>query len=162
MLCRQRNRWHRGLIETLVRHRGMIGRRRYGIVGLLGMPYFMLFEALGPLIETLGYLVAIASLALGLIDGSVALMLLVLSLTYGLVLSFGALIVEEHAFRRYRSWRCVARMVVAAVIENFGYRQVSNFVRAWSFVTLLRKPPNRWGEMQRTGFATTPASPPTV
>jgi cellulose synthase/poly-beta-1,6-N-acetylglucosamine synthase-like glycosyltransferase len=160
MLCRQRNRWHRGLIETLIRHRGMIGRRRYGIVGLVGMPYFVLFEALGPLIETFGYAVAIASLALGLINGSVALMLLVLSLTYGLVLSFGALIVEEHAFRRYKSWRCVGRMVVAAVVENFGYRQASNFVRAWAFVTLLRGSTNGWGEMQRTGFGSTPISAP--
>jgi cellulose synthase/poly-beta-1,6-N-acetylglucosamine synthase-like glycosyltransferase len=157
VLCRQRNRWHRGLLETLIRHRGMIGRRRYGIVGLVGMPYFVLFEALGPLIETLGYAIAIASLALGLMNGSVALMLLVLSLTYGLVLSFGALIVEEHAFRRYRSWRCVGRMVLAAVVENFGYRQISNFVRAWSFVTLLRRSENHWGEMQRTGFTTKPA-----
>jgi cellulose synthase/poly-beta-1,6-N-acetylglucosamine synthase-like glycosyltransferase len=160
MLCRQRNRWHRGLIETLIRHRGMLGRRRYGIVGLVGMPYFVLFEALGPLVETFGYAVAAVSLALGLIDGSVALMLLILSLTYGLVLSFGALIVEEHAFRRYRSWRCVGRMVVAAVVENFGYRQASNFVRAWAFVTLLRRPSNRWGEMQRTGFETSPISAP--
>jgi hypothetical protein len=76
------------------------------------------------------------------------------------VLSFGALIVEEHAFRRYRSWRCVGRMVVAAVVENFGYRQASNFVRAWAFVTILRRPSNRWGEMQRTGFETRPISAP--
>jgi cellulose synthase/poly-beta-1,6-N-acetylglucosamine synthase-like glycosyltransferase len=160
MLCRQRNRWHRGLIETLIRHRGMIGRRRYGIVGLVGMPYFVVFEALGPLVETFGYGIAIASLALGLINGSVALMLLVLSLTYGLVLSFGALIVEEHAFRRYRSWRCVGRMVVAAVVENFGYRQAGNFVRAWAIVTLLRGSSNGWGEMQRTGFDSRPVSAP--
>jgi cellulose synthase/poly-beta-1,6-N-acetylglucosamine synthase-like glycosyltransferase len=159
-LCRQRNRWHRGLLETLVRHRGMIGRPRYGIVGIVGMPYFVLFEALGPLIETLGYAVAIVSLALGLLNASLAVMLLVLSLSYGLVLSFGALIVEEHAFRRYRSWRCVGRMVVAAIVENFGYRQVGNFVRAWAFVTLLRRPKNRWGEMHRAGFEPAPAPTP--
>jgi cellulose synthase/poly-beta-1,6-N-acetylglucosamine synthase-like glycosyltransferase len=162
ILCRQRNRWHRGLLETLARHRGMIFRPRYGIVGMLGMPYFAIFEALGPLIETTGYLVAAGSLALGLLDPYLALMLLVLSLTYGLVLSFGALIVEEHAFRRYRSWRCVGRMVFAAVVENFGYRQASNFVRAWSFVTLVRGSGNGWGEMARSGFGSPviPAPPP--
>jgi hypothetical protein len=58
----------------------------------------------------------------------------------------------EHAFRRYRSWRCVGRMVFAAVVENFGYRQASNVVRAWAFVTLLRGSANHWGEMSRTGF----------
>jgi cellulose synthase/poly-beta-1,6-N-acetylglucosamine synthase-like glycosyltransferase len=153
-LCRQRNRWHRGLIETLVRHRAMIGRRRYGVVGLFAMPYFVVFEALGPLIETFGYTVAVTSVALGLLDGSVALLLLLLSFSYGLVLSFGALIVEEHAFRRYRSWRCVGQMAVAAVVENFGYRQAGSFVRAWAFVSLIRGPRDRWGQSQRVGFGT--------
>ena len=162
MLCRQRNRWHRGLLETLGRHRGMIFRPRYGIVGMLGMPYFAIFEALGPLVETIGYFVAGGSLMLGLLDPEIALTLLVLSLSYGLVLSFGALIVEEHAFRRYRSWRCVGRMVVAAAAENFGYRQASNFVRAWSFVTLRRRSRNRWGEMPRSGFAPPVVAPPAI
>jgi cellulose synthase/poly-beta-1,6-N-acetylglucosamine synthase-like glycosyltransferase len=151
-LCRQRNRWHRGLVETLYRHRSMIGRRRYGVVGVFAMPYYVLFEALGPVIEVFGYSVAVTSVALGLIDGSVALLLLLLSFSYGLVLSFGALIVEEHAFRRYRSWRCVGQLVVAAVVENFGYRQTFSFVRAWAFVSLIRAPRNHWGEMHRVGF----------
>jgi cellulose synthase/poly-beta-1,6-N-acetylglucosamine synthase-like glycosyltransferase len=161
VLCRQRNRWHRGLIETLWRHRGMIGRRRYGAVGLLGMPYFVLFEAMGPLVETTGYVIAAVSLALGLVNTSIALMLLVLSLTYGLVLSFGALIVEEHAFRRYRSWRCVGRMVAAAIVENFGYRQIGNFVRAWAFISMARRgKKHQWGEMTRAGFAPVVVEPP--
>ena len=54
-LARQRDRWQRGLLETLARHRGMIGRRRYGRVGLVGLPYLVLFEALGPLLEALAY-----------------------------------------------------------------------------------------------------------
>jgi hypothetical protein len=78
------------------------------------------------------------------------------------VLSFGALIVEEHAFRRYRSWRCVGRMVVAAGVENFGYRQASNVVRAWSFVTLRPGSRNRWGEMARTGFGPPVVAPPAI
>ena len=53
-LCRQRNRWHRGLIETLWRHRSMFLRPRYGVVGLVALPYFLLFEALGPIVEIVG------------------------------------------------------------------------------------------------------------
>jgi hypothetical protein len=53
-------------------------------------------------------------------------------------------------------------MVFAAVVENFGYRQASNFVRAWSFVTLVRGSGNGWGEMARSGFGSpvVPAPPP--
>jgi len=162
VLFRQRNRWHRGLIETLLRHRGMVGRRRYGVIGLFALPYFVLFEALGPLLETLGYLVVVVSLILGEVDPTIALLMLALSLTYGLVLSFGALLIEEHAFRRYRSWRCALRLAVAAVAENFGYRQISSLVRAWAFVTLFRRGGHSWGEMTRGGFAPAAIPEPTT
>ena len=81
------------------------------LVGLLAMPYYVVFEPLAPLIETIGYAVAVTSFALGLVDGSVVVLLFILSFSYGLVLSFGALIVEEHAFRRYRRWRDIGRLV---------------------------------------------------
>jgi cellulose synthase/poly-beta-1,6-N-acetylglucosamine synthase-like glycosyltransferase len=151
VLFRQRNRWHRGLVETLLRHRGMIGRRRYGPIGLFAMPYFAFFEAAGPLLEAIGYVVTIASLLIGVIDPLFAAVLFGLATSYGLVLSFGALLIEDRAFRRYRSWRCVGRMVVAAVVENFGYRQLASFVRAYAFVTLVRGR-SGWGEMTRAGF----------
>jgi hypothetical protein len=51
-------------------------------------------------------------------------------------------------------------MIFAAVVENFGYRQVGNFVRAWAFVTLFRGAGNHWGEMSRSGFSPTIVPPP--
>ncbi len=160
VLARQRDRWHRGLIEVLWRHRSMIGRRRYGVVGLVALPYFLVFEAAGPVIEVAGYAATVAALLLGVIDTSFALALLILSLTYGLVLSFGALVIEERAFRRYRSRTCMARMVAAAFAENFGYRQWHSLIRARAFVTLARGA--GWGDMTRRRFdgAVGDASPP--
>ncbi len=102
------------------------------------------------MIEVLGYAAAVIALALGVVDARIAIALMVLSLTYGLVLSFGALLIEDRAYRRYRSWRCVAHMIGAAVVENFGYRQWHSAVRARSFVTLARGA--GWGEMTRTRF----------
>jgi cellulose synthase/poly-beta-1,6-N-acetylglucosamine synthase-like glycosyltransferase len=152
-LCRQRNRWHRGLVETLWRHRAMLLRPRYGVVGLVALPYFVLFEAIGPIIEIVGTLSVILALGLGRLDPHVALLFFALALSYGLVLSFGALLAEEHAFRRYRRWRCLARLAAAAVLENFGYRQFLSLVRVWSIVTLARRRGRRdWGQMSRVGF----------
>ena len=54
-LVRQRDRWQRGLIEMIARHRQMLLRPRYGRIGCLAMPYFIVFELLGPTIECFGY-----------------------------------------------------------------------------------------------------------
>ena len=41
-------------MDTLVRHRKMLFNPRYGTVGLLAMPYFFLFEFLGPVDRATG------------------------------------------------------------------------------------------------------------
>jgi hypothetical protein len=41
-------RWHIGLLDNLRIHRRMLGRRRYGAVGLLSLPYTVLVEVMGP------------------------------------------------------------------------------------------------------------------
>jgi cellulose synthase/poly-beta-1,6-N-acetylglucosamine synthase-like glycosyltransferase len=157
VLARQRNRWHRGLIEVLRKHRKMAFNHRYGVVGLFAIPYFVIFEALGPIVELVGYVNVVLSLVFGWVSPAVAFAFFALAVLYGMVLSFGALLVEEHAFRRYRSWRCTGRLMVAAFLENLGYRQLGTLMRVAAFGSLLRGR-RHWGEMPRAGY--TPAAHP--
>ena len=121
---RQRDRWQRGLIEMIARHRDMLLRPRYGRIGWVAMPYFILFELLGPTIECFGYAMFVLALALGMVSLPFALAFLAVSLTYGLVLSFLVILMEERAFRRYPGWSDLMRLTLCAVVENFGYRQL--------------------------------------
>jgi hypothetical protein len=73
-----------------------------------------------------------------------------------MALSFGALLVEERAFQRYRSWRCFGRLVLAAGIENLGYRQWYALIRVHASWRQLKRRPQSWGDMARSGFS--PAS----
>jgi cellulose synthase/poly-beta-1,6-N-acetylglucosamine synthase-like glycosyltransferase len=157
VLVRQRDRWQRGLMEMLWKHRGMIGRPRYGRIGLFATPYFVLFEMLGPTVEVLGYVAVAASAALGLISPMFTALLLGLSVSYGLVLSFATIMMEERAFRRYPGWRCLRRLTGAAIFENVGYRQLMAVVRMRAWWTLFRRKAH-WGEMTRAGFET-PSTP---
>jgi cellulose synthase/poly-beta-1,6-N-acetylglucosamine synthase-like glycosyltransferase len=151
----QRDRWQRGLIEMMVRHRGMIGRRRYGGVGLVAIPYFILFELLGPVIEVLGYLGCVAAISVGAISVQFALALLGFAVLFGLVISFSVLLMEERAFRRYPDWRDLRRLVIAAFVENLGYRQLNSLIRVRAYWTLWRS--KGWGEMTRVGLETAKA-----
>jgi cellulose synthase/poly-beta-1,6-N-acetylglucosamine synthase-like glycosyltransferase len=154
----QRDRWQRGLLQVLWRYRDMIGRRRYGSVGLFALPYFFAFEAIGPLVEVAGYAVITISLALGWLPLALALAFFGVAVVLGIAFSFGALLVEERAFQRYRRWRCFGRLVLAAAIENLGYRQWYALIRVRATWAQLRGREQHWGEMARSGF--NPASAP--
>jgi cellulose synthase/poly-beta-1,6-N-acetylglucosamine synthase-like glycosyltransferase len=53
-LARQRNRWHRGLLESLSLHRSMWFEPGYGAAGLIGMPYQLVFVAFSPVLQLVG------------------------------------------------------------------------------------------------------------
>lgn len=159
-LIRQRDRWQRGLIQMLFRHRRMILNPRYGRVGLLALPYFLIFEMLGPNIEVLGYAAFIASVALGIAPLSYTLAFIALAVLVGLLFTVSSLLVEERSYQRYPGWRDLRRLAVSAVAENIGYRQLLALVRARSWWTLARKA--GWGLMERSGFGPPPVSPPPV
>lgn len=150
-LMRQRDRWQRGLIEMIARHRTMLFRPRFGRIGCVAVPYFLVFEVLGPTIECIGYALFVVAVALGIIPLAFALAFLAIALTYGLVLSFLVILMEERAFRRYPGWTDLIRLAVCAVIENIGYRQLLAVVRMRAWYTLARGK-QHWGEMTRKGF----------
>jgi len=151
VLRRQRDRWHRGLIETLVRHRRMLFNPRYGTVGLIAMPYFFVFELLGPVIELVGYVAFVAGVALGVINGPFALAFFLAAVGLGVLLSTAAVFLEELRLERYpRSWDLI-KLTLYGVLENFGYRQLNTLWRTMAIVSFLRNNTD-WGAMERKGF----------
>ncbi|MED3562059.1 glycosyltransferase family 2 protein, partial [Bacillus xiapuensis] len=65
ILRRQRRRWHRGLFESLWTHRKLTFNPKYGMIGLISIPYFWIVEFFGPIIEFLGYIFMILCLFFG-------------------------------------------------------------------------------------------------
>lgn len=92
---KQRNRWQRGLVDILSYHRIMIGNPKYKQAGIIGTPYFFLFEMFGPLIEIQGIFALIISGALGLLSLNIVLLLMLTSIGLGITLSLFALLVTE-------------------------------------------------------------------
>ncbi|MDH3297867.1 MAG: glycosyltransferase family 2 protein [Gemmatimonadota bacterium] len=150
-LGRQRERWHRGLILTMLRHRSMLLNPRYGTVGMVMMPFFFFGEMLAPVVELVGYLLTGFGLYFGLIDQQMALLFLAAALGYGMMLTVWAVILEEVTFRAYTRDSDFARMLLFAFLEPFGYRQLTVAWRLRSFWSVLRGR-TQWGEMRRTGF----------
>jgi cellulose synthase/poly-beta-1,6-N-acetylglucosamine synthase-like glycosyltransferase len=157
ILGRQRNRWHRGLLDTLLIHRSMMFKRRFGVIGLFSMPYYLFFELLGPVIETLGYVFVVSSYLFGLVHLRILALFFVVAIIYGMLFSVGAVLLEEISFHRYPRARDLFKLIVFAVLENFGYRQLTVLWRIkglWDYFRGVKT----WGTMQRTGFVTAPQS----
>jgi len=151
MLRRQRKRWHRGLVRSLWRHKRMILNPRYGNVGMIATPYFVLFELLGPFIEIVGYAAVVLSLLMGILSTTFFLLFLTVSLLYGVFLSIAAVLLEEISFRRYPSWMDLTKLIVFAILENFGQRQMLSLFKIEAFWQVFRKQ-RAWGRMERSGF----------
>ncbi len=153
LLHRQRNRWQRGLLEGLMFNRDMVGRRRYGTLGLFALPYNLVFEAIGPLIECSGYLAILVTAALGLLSVQHFVLFTLLAFAYGVFLSVSAVFLEELRMKRYPGVGDIARLLLFTVLENFGYRQLLALWRVQATFDYLRKK-SGWGEMRRKGYET--------
>ncbi|GAB6090610.1 glycosyltransferase family 2 protein [Spirochaeta dissipatitropha] len=150
-LLKQRDRWNRGLIEILLFHRRLFMNPRYRNVGMLAVPYFFIFEMLGPFLETLGYAAVIVSLIFGFFNPVILLALFAVSICYGIVISTSALLMADGAVISFRK-RELALLLLFTIIENFGYRQIIAVQRAWSYIAYLFRNPG-WQKMERKGFS---------
>lgn len=131
-LRQQRMRWQVALAESLARNRGLAGR---GAVGKLAYPFFLFFECYGPAVEVAAYGLMTALLLLHLVPGMVFVAFIALVFSLGFMVSMSTLLLEEMSFRLYPRWSQSARLAIAAIVENLGYRQLVAF---WRLDALLR------------------------
>lgn len=150
VLGTQRERWHRGLIATIVTHRSMMFNPRYGVIGMVAFPFYALGEMLAPVVEAAGYLLLLLSFLLGVLETDVALLFFGVSLGYAFLLSLWAVLLEEISFRRYASLRDLAKLLWFSVVESFGYRQLTVWYRLRSFPRYFLGDMS-WGVMTREG-----------
>ena len=151
VLARQRERWHRGLIGTLWEHRTMLFNPRYGSIGMVAFPFYLLGECIAPIIEIFGWIMLALGLSLGAVDREFAVLFFLVAIGYGTLLSVWAIVLEELSFRRYRRRRDLWRLIGLALVEGLGFRQMTVLFRLQGFWRYARGV-ETWGKMTREGF----------
>ena len=149
-LLKQRNRWQRGLLDILSYHRHILFNPRYKQPGLLGFPYFFIFEMLGPFFEAVSYLSIIISFAFGLLNLPIVILMSVATILYGVVISLFSVLITE---RRSSFFSNKETLIITflAILENFGYRQIMSLHRMVSTFSALKES-GTWGSQNRQGF----------
>ncbi len=151
VLGRQRNRWQRGLMDVLVRHKKLLFNPKYGSAGMLAMPYYFVVEFLSPLVETIGWIFLLVGLATGSISPA-ALWLVLAAYGFGAILTVVSLWFDDVVNHPYPHLNSRAKLAGYAVLEQFVYRPVTIAWRLWG-VRLFLQGRTEWGQQVRKGFS---------
>jgi len=160
-LFKQRSRWHQGLAETLKIHHNMILEPSYGMTGLVGLPYYFLFELLSPLVKVFTFFFLLISIAMGLINYQWAVLLLIsVMLTTAIILSSTTAMIEywsqqRHAVNRdalrYKTYKDWIWLIVAGIISEFSYSFYKVFAQIAGIINFMRGKSN-WNKFDRKGI----------
>lgn len=145
-LLRQRNRWQRGLVDSIWHNRGMLFNPKYGNVGLIGMPYFVLIELFGPLVEFIGYFGFVLFLFFNLLNPVYAVLFFVLSIVWGMWLNAAAVLLDNYAIHKYRKITDSYKIAILGTLEYLGYRQLVTVER---LIATFQGWRSHWGSAER-------------
>jgi cellulose synthase/poly-beta-1,6-N-acetylglucosamine synthase-like glycosyltransferase len=168
-LRKQRGRWYRGLRESLYYHRAMLWRRKFGRIGWFALPSFWMFEYYGPLVEVAGYLLVLFLFVMEKLLGHRFISydyfwaFVLASLGYGILVNLMAVLVGAWRFRfgladrlqrgllPFRRRRDVVILLLYAVMENLGFRQLTLYWRLRGLWDAWRGKTG-WEKFARVGF----------
>ncbi len=147
-LLKQRNRWHRGLLETIFHNKKMIFNPRYGIVGLVSLPYFLLIEAAGPIITFVGILAIITLYLHGMINQYTIILFFLLEFSWGTLLNISSLLLNIFTPHTYDK-KGLLKLVLVSFLEPFYYKpllKIELFLATFNFSN------KKWGKIKRSSI----------
>jgi poly-beta-1,6-N-acetyl-D-glucosamine synthase len=136
-LVSQRERWQRVTMETFWAFRRMCFNPRYGNVGKLGMPFYLLSEILSPLFEVVTVTVVALGIVFGLIHWDLLLWTTILIALINGVFNAGAIFAVDRQAREYTITGLLALFVLAP-LELIVYRPVMTWARLKGTIGFFR------------------------
>ena len=149
----QRDRWSRGNLETLYRHKEMFFNPSFGRLGLLSYPYWFFYEWFSPLLEFFGFLCVLLFWYMGILNTDFMIAITVSVYAFAVMFSLYAILWEVWTYNQYNRVKDILILVVCAVVEPLFFHPVV----VWSSVRGNYKKLFRinagWGTQARKGFA---------
>ena len=160
-LFKQRERWHQGLAEILIMHRSMIFEPRYKATGMIGMPYYMFFEMLSPLIKVTALFFIIVAAYLNLLNVQWLLLLIMVIMLLTAIISGGITAIVEYwssgqsrANRdtlRYKNSKEWGMLILAGIAGEFTYSFFKFAAQLKGIFNFIRKK-SAWKRFDRKGI----------
>ncbi|NNC34616.1 MAG: glycosyltransferase, partial [Croceitalea sp.] len=92
VLVKQRDRWSRGNLETLKKHKDMFFNPRFGRLGMLSYPYWFFYEWLAPILEFTGFIAIVCFYLMGILNWEFFVAITLTVYTFSIMFSFYAVL----------------------------------------------------------------------
>jgi cellulose synthase/poly-beta-1,6-N-acetylglucosamine synthase-like glycosyltransferase len=151
----QRNRWTRGTIETLKKHRKIGFNRKYFSLGLLSYPYWFIFERMAPIVEVAGIVYFGVLIYFDYVRWDYSLSFILLAYTFSILFSIVAIISEELTYHQYKKKGMGLKLVIISFLEPIVnhpfilYSAIKGNIEYYFFKK------HEWGTMTRKGMGNT-------
>ena len=144
----QRRRWHIGLITSLFTHRYIFLNPKYGVVGLISYLYYLVYEMLSCILDVVGLVIVLTSYFIGLLNKEFLITFLLIYIVYSAIISITAIVLDNYIFREKLTLVEIIKLILFAILESFGYRQLCSWYRISGFIG-YRKSKYQWGKIKR-------------
>jgi cellulose synthase/poly-beta-1,6-N-acetylglucosamine synthase-like glycosyltransferase len=146
-LVSQRARWQRVIAETVWHYRRMLCNPRYGTVGFVGMPYYVLAEVLAPVFQVLAVLIVPLAAYSGLLRPLECLQMLLIVALGSAAFTCAAVLVQDRYSRTFAAGD-LAYLLLLAPADLFLYRPFIFWAQCKGTIDFLLGD-RRWNKFER-------------
>lgn len=153
VLARQRTRWGRGLLQIFVVHKRILFNRKQGRLGMVVLPYALLFEFLAPIIEAVGILFLILLLITNQLNSDTFWLMMLFVYMISITMSIVTISLDLIVKKQYNSYGDYIKLVLFSSFEAILYHPFIVFFSIKGYFQFLMKRDYSWGKMTRQGFS---------
>lgn len=141
---KQRYRWVFGGFQVAQKHRDTIFNYKYGTLGLIGMPYFVIFPWFDVLVSLIMWLTVVHVLLVG---ASAAFLLFFLTMTcIQTLIIYYAMVMDKES----------RQLALLACLDNLTYNHLISLVTLRAGINFLLRKGTQWNKLKRYGRNTLP------
>lgn len=148
ILHSQRKRWHTGLIQSLSKHRNVLFNVRFGMMGLVSMIYYLIFECLAPFIEFIGLIFIVLAGVLGMLQYPFMFGYFALFIVFSALVTITSFFSRMYALSTRVTLGQSLAVIALSFLECIGFRQMITYFRV-SALFNYSKNQLSWGAMIR-------------
>jgi cellulose synthase/poly-beta-1,6-N-acetylglucosamine synthase-like glycosyltransferase len=148
----QRNRWTRGTIETLKKHKKIAFNPKYNALGMLSYPYWLVFERLAPVIEITGLVYFLILAITKNLVWEYIILFTIIAYLFTVLFSIITIITEELTYHQYKKKGMGFKLIKTALLEPFVNHPFILYAALKGNFDYYFNKKIKWGEMTRKGM----------